>query len=269
MFLARRGGFWLLASSVLLGLPAKTLYASQSPLTADQIIQRASARGDSGQPTSKNAYTYTKVTVTEELDRGGNVKEHKEKVWQVSTKAGSTSVKLLEVNGRPPGQADLRTQNENETSVRQMLGGAKTTPADSDNFLTPELVARFDFTLAGETEIAGRHTYELRFRPKQPEPPVHHMVDRLLNRISGTIWIDASEFEIARAQIQLRSEVDFLGGVAGCLRKLAYNLTRVRVADGLWLNASSKGDFEGRKLLESMRVRTRSQLSNFRPLVKS
>jgi len=54
-----------------------------------------------------------------------------------------------------------------------------------------------------------------------------------LNRISGTIWIDADEFEIARADVRLGSEVDLLGGVVGSLKKLAYTMTRTRVADGV------------------------------------
>ena len=92
------------------------------------------------------------------------------------------------------------------------------------------------------------------------------MVDRLLNRISGTIWIDAEEFEVARADIQLRSEVNLLGGVIGSLKKLAYTMTRTRVADGVWFNTSSCGDFEGRKLIESMRIKTKSECRNFRPV---
>ena len=92
------------------------------------------------------------------------------------------------------------------------------------------------------------------------------MIDRLLNRISGTLWIDAEEFEVARAQISLGSEVDFLGGLVGSLKKLAYTMTRTRVGDGLWFNTLSSGDFEGRKLLDSMRIKTKSQSTNFRRL---
>jgi hypothetical protein len=53
-----------------------------------------------------------------------------------------------------------------------------------------------------------------------------------LDRVSSTLWIDAEEFEIARADVQLGSEADILGGVIGCLRKLAYSITRVRLAEG-------------------------------------
>jgi len=83
-----------------------------------------------------------------------------------------------------------------------------------------------------------------------------------LNRISGTVWIDAEEFEVARAEIRLRSEVTLLGGVIGSLKKLAYTMTRTRIGDGVWFNTFSSGDFEGRKLLDSMRVKTKSQSTN-------
>ena len=90
----------------------------------------------------------------------------------------------------------------------------------SDNFLTPELVARFDFELIGQTPVNDRMAYQVSFKPKNPEPPVHRIVDRLLNRLSGTIWIDVQEFEVAKADVQLRSEVNLLGGVASSLKKL-------------------------------------------------
>jgi len=57
-----------------------------------------------------------------------------------------------------------------------------------------------------------------------------------------------------------------LGGVLGSLKKMAYTLMRTRLADGQWFNASSSGDFEGRKLLDSTRVKTSSRSTNFRPL---
>jgi hypothetical protein len=128
------------------------------------------------------------------------------------------------------------------------------------------LAAHFDFALVGRETINGRDAYEISFQPKNPEPPTRHMVDKLLNRLSGTLWIDAQEFEVARAEVQLRSEVNLLGGALASLKKLAYTMTRTRVGDGIWFGTSSSGDFQGRKLIDEMRVRVKSQSSNFRPL---
>src|SRR5215510_547611 len=86
-------------------------------LSADQIIQKAVARAQSSSARpGKGAYTYTKLTVMEELDSAGKVKEHKEKVYQVNFRNGATYAKLVEVNGHAPEQVDLKKQAENESN---------------------------------------------------------------------------------------------------------------------------------------------------------
>jgi hypothetical protein len=265
MFSGRNGALICLILGLLCGLPK---LQAQETLSADEVIQKAVARAQQAQRgTAQNAYTYNRVSVTEELDATGKVKEHSEKVYQVFFQSGLTRVKLLEVNGHPPGEADLRKQSNNELTVHQLLGQPRNPAGDNrESFLTPELVARFEFKLVGQGELNGRTAYRISFQPKTPEPPTRRVADKLLNRISGTLWIDTEEFEVARADIQLRSEVDILCGVVGCLKHLAYTMTRTRVMEGIWLNSFSSGDFEGRKLLESMRIKTKSQSTNFRPL---
>jgi len=240
---------------------------AQKALSADEVIQKAVARAqNSHAKAGKGAFTYTKLTVTEELDSSGKVRERKEKVYQVNFQNGATFAKLVEVNGHAPAETDLKKQAENESNAREMTGSKARKGDNRENFLTPEIVARFDFSISGQTNINGRSTYQIAFQPKNPAPPAHHMIDRLLDRISGAVWIDAEEFEIARAELRLGSEVNLLGGVVGSLKKLAYSMTRTRVGDGLWFNTSSIGDFEGRKLIDAMRIRTSSQSINFRPL---
>src|SRR6266571_4351446 len=262
MCFSRSGYFWL-AVSVLLALSGTGSLAADAgkPLSVDEIISRAVARAQQAQANAgQSGYTYTKLTVTEELDATGRVKERKEKVYRVVFQAGSTHLKLVTVNGRPPAQADIKKQSENDTNARQIVGSKSGKGADNrENFLTPDLVARFNFKLIDEKPLDGRRAYEITFQPKRPAPPVHRIMDRLLDRISGTVWIDAEEFEIAHAEVRLSSEVDLLGGVVGCLKKLAYTMTRTRVGEGLWFNTFSTGDFEGRKLLDSMRVKTKSE----------
>ena len=250
----------------LLGIGSAASYAAT--MSADEVIQKAVHRSQlSSKETKKPAYTYTKVNVTEEFDSSGKVKERKEKVYEVSFRDGASRLKLLEVNGRAPADGDLKKLAENESNYRLLTGKSKAAKKDNrENFLTPELVARFNFALLGQTSISGRMAYEISFRPKNPPPPTRHVLDRLLDRLSGTIWIDSEEYEIARADIQLGSEVNLLGGVIGSLKKLAYTMTRTRVADGVWFNTYSSGDFEGRKLIDSMRIKTKSESRDFKPL---
>jgi len=261
-------------SRVLIGVPCLALLfvllgqsavRAQTALTADQIVQKTITRGEQDQKGAVPDFTYRKQTVTEELDGAGKVKEHREKLYEISYRGGLSHATLLQVNGHLPSEADLKQQSDNEGSIRQITGDTKRAKGDNrENFLTAELAARFDFKLLGETNFNGRATYQVAFEPKNPQPPVHRIMDRLLNQISGTLWIDADEFEVARADVSLRSEVNLLGGLIGSLKKLTYTLERTRVADGIWFSTLSIGDFQGRKLLDPTHIKTKSQSLHFR-----
>ena len=214
-------------------------------------------------------YTYRKVNVTEEFDSSGHVKQRKQRTFQVNYRDGSTQVRLVEVNGHAPDQADLKFQAQTQSSVHQFFGQPAAGGDNRESFLTSEIAERFNFALSDECSINGRPTYRVRFQPKDQSAAAFRPLDRVLKRISGTLWIDAQEFEIARADLQLGSEVNFLGGVIGCLRKVAYTMTRSRMADGIWLLSFSDGDFEGRKLLDSIRIKMKSESTNFRLITEN
>jgi len=256
--------FCLIAASAVLVHPP--LRAAEA-LTASEIVQKVVARGQQDQQGSIPNFIYRKLTVTDELDAAGKVRQHREKLYEVSYRDGLSHSRLLQVNGHAPSESDLKQQSDNEMSVRQLTGDAKPAKGDNrENFLTAELTARFDFTLIGTTNLNGRAAYQIVFQPKNPQLPVHHMVDRLLNQLSGTLWIDTEEFEMARAEISLRSEVNLLGGIIGSLKKLDYTLERTRVADGVWFSTLANGDFLGRKLLDATHIKTKSQSVHFHRL---
>jgi len=256
-----------LACGALLGLaPAR----AAEPLTASEIIQKAVERGQQDQQGSVPDFIYRKLTVTEELDTAGKVKEHREKLYEISYRDGLSHAKLLQVNGHAPSDADLKQQSDNEMSVRQLTGEKKKGNGDNrETFLTADLAARFDFVVVGTTNLNGRAAYQVAFQPKNPQLPVHHMVDRLLNQLSGTLWVDKDEFEVARAEVTLGKEVNLLGGIIGSLKKLSYTLERTRVADGVWFSTLSNGDFLGRKLLDATHIKTKSQSIHFHRLAQS
>jgi hypothetical protein len=260
---------WFGLIAVSAGLAHPPLRAAEA-LSASEIVQKTVARGQQDQQGSIPDFIYRKLTVTDELDTAGKVKQHREKLYEVSYRDGLSHSRLLQVNGHAPSESDLKQQSDNEMSVRQLTGESKPAKGDNrENFLTAGLAARFDFTLIGTTNLNGRAAYQIVFQPKNPQLPVHHMVDRLLNQLSGTLWIDTEEFEMARAEISLRSEVNLLGGIIGSLKKLDYTLERTRVADGVWFSTLANGDFLGRKLLDSTHIKTKSQSVHFHRLAMS
>jgi len=253
----------VLAAFLALGIAAGL--RAQPAMTADQVIQKAVDRGQQDQQGYVPDFKYRKLTLTEELDNAGKVKERREKVWEVSYREGLSHATLLKVNGHLPSEEDLKEQTDNQMNVAKILGQAKPAKGDNrENFLTAELAARFNFTLLCQTNLNGRSSYVISFAPKDPALPAHKLVEKLLNQISGTLWIDAQEFEVARAEVTLHSEVNLLGGIIGSLKRLTYTLERTRVADGIWFSTLSTGDFQGRKLLDATHIKTKSQSVNFR-----
>jgi hypothetical protein len=256
---------FLAALLVVLPLAGSAATAASTP-SADEIMAKAITRAESpAAHESRPDYFYTKKTLTEDLDAKGHVKERKERVYEVSVASGLSYLKLLQMNGQNLSTAELKKQAEHEAAERQKLADAKPGQKgdERENFLTADLVQRFNFTVSGEQVINGRNAYILYFDPK-PGMPVKKMTDRFVNQMAGEVWIDAEDFEIARAEIHLKSEVALWGGMVGTLRHCRFTLERTRLADGSWFNSLSHGIFEGRKLLEPMLIRTHSESSNFR-----
>ena len=244
------------------------LVAAPAPLpgelTTEQIVQRALARAQWVQELKgQTNYSYQKSTVVEELDDKGRVKNSKEKLLQVES--GVSTLKELKKNGKVVPLPPQREAEAEATADRQQVTKGPRTRRD-DNwsaYLNKELTARYTFELVGREEVAGRPAYVLTFQPKSDKLPVKQITDRLLNRLGGKVWVDTSEFEIAKAEIDLLDEVTMWGGVLGAMKKFTFDIERTRV-DDVWFNRVSNFEMEGRKLLDGTRIRVKSEASNFR-----
>src|SRR5215471_15993230 len=122
---------------------------AEKELSADEVVSNAVVRAQRAEiKPSTSKYSYTKLTVTEEFDAEGNVKDRKERVYEVTLQGGATSLKLVSVNGRPPSEADLKKHSENEVNGQHLVGPSKSGKGDKrENLLTPELTAHYNFKL--------------------------------------------------------------------------------------------------------------------------
>jgi hypothetical protein len=241
--------------------------AAQAPLSPEQIMLKAVERSSNVNALhARPNYFYDKRTVREDLASTGALKERTEKNYEVTVESGMSYLKLVRVNGQLLPPSEQKKQNEREIAERQKMTDAKPGQKgdERENFLTAELVSRYQFTLLGQKIVNGRNAYVLSFKPKSSGLPNHKLTDRFLNQIAGKVWIDAADFEIARAELHLQSEVALWGGLVGTLRDCNYTLERIRLEDGSWFNHSSHGYFEGRKLFEPMSIRTSSESDHFR-----
>ena len=251
---------WLSAGTALFAAPRQP----PAELTSEQIVQRALTRAQWVQGLKRHTnYAYQKTTVVEELDGKGRVKTSKEKLLQVES--GLSTLKELKKNGKAVPLPAKREAEAEAAADRQQVTKSPRSRRDDNwgEYLNKELTARYTFELVGREDVAGRPAYVLTFQPKSDKLPVKQITDRLLNHLGGKVWVDAGEFEVARAEIDLRDEVTMWGGVLGAMKKFTFDIERTRV-DDVWFNRVSNFEMEGRKLLDGTHIRVKSETSNFR-----
>jgi len=242
-------GIVLVSGFCLCGWAARGDGLSGSP-SAEEIIRNVILRAaEAPAHLAQLEYSFIKSTEREEFDSKGRVTDRKSSSNEMVFSAGVVSKKGGE--------------NKPSSEKAGHAKAGKPKRGENVNLLTDEILGRYVFTLAGRTNLNGRPAFELAFEPRKKNSG-KDLMDRLLNRMAGTMWIDVEEFELARMQVQLESEMLVGAGLIGSLKKASFILERTRMPDGLWLERSVQADYEARKFLESTRVSTRSESSEFR-----
>jgi hypothetical protein len=213
------------AVNVCLGLFCALAFAEASRaendlLRPEEILHRVFAHARA--VSDGQCYTYTKQTEIQEIDPGGHIVSRR---FQVSTG-----------RSRPAGPAEA----------------CKWSNGHGVN-LSEELLDRYALKITGRVQLQGRPTLEIQFSPKNPPAPVHHQLDRLLNRATGTLWIDEEDYELAQADLRLTEPVNL--SILGAINDLSFRFERARSSDGDWLITRTESNFRGRRLLNPVQSR--------------
>lgn len=225
--------------------------------TAEEIIQKVKARSAEAER-AKGQFAYQRVSRVDYLDEKGEVKKNAVRVYEVAPVDGQPVSKLVQVNGRP---ATAREET-NRSSARE-------TGDKSRNLaLGEDLLSRYSYQLLGEEKVSGRATWILEFKPKE-NVKEEGFLDKLVNAMQGTIWVDQQDYEMAKVNVHLGKKVSFFGGIAGAIEKMDLQLIQTRVDSAAWLTEALTLDFTGRKLFSPIRMRCFENCSGFRRVISS
>ena len=103
-----------------------------------------------------------------------------------------------------------------------------------DVVVTDELTRRFQFNLLGREVWDGLPMLKLDFRPAVPNLPAKGLLERFINRVAGTIWVDEADFTVARASLYLTEKVNVGAGVLGSVSAFDCWFERAKTDDGFW-----------------------------------
>jgi hypothetical protein len=220
--------------------------------TAGDLLKRVQARIEnvcSDSPT--NRFRYVRTNVIEELDGSGKLKKRSVKTYEVRQIQGLPRSKLVIVDGRTLSPAEQKWMVSEELRLQRTLTQDKAPDYSKPKpWLSDDILDRFDFTVIGRTNAFRRAVVMLQFKPKS-NAPNRNMTDRVVNKISGSLWVDELEAEIVRLDLHMTEPVKFWGGIIGQLDRFDWTLLRRPSPYGVWFNDSSAGTVQIRKLFTS------------------
>jgi hypothetical protein len=241
---------------LLLTLAFATLALRAQPLpAAEEILKRVEARLDLVSAATTNIYHYTRTNLLEELDGDGKTKKRVEKTYRVLLKNGLPDAWVVAVNGKALSESEQRRQTSSEQRLQKAFTQEKhVDPSKPKPWLNDDVTDRFNFTVTGRTNVSSRTLVMLTFAPRT-DASARTILDKVINKISGNLWVDEEEAEIALLGIRLDESTKFWGGIVGQLDRFDFTMRRERSDFGVWFNQTTKGFFQFRKLWTTSRFR--------------
>ena len=236
--------------------PAVTTTTNAWP-TADFLVERVVERSAWNEAQQiRNRYSFTRRHITDELTDKGLLKDRQDRVYEATPIGGVSHSRLVLKDGQPLSAKEAKKETEKERKAWEAstTGLQQPITPDKGRSINQDLVQRFRFEVIGEEIFRGRRSYVLTMEPKSRVLPVKQLQDNFFNKLGGKVWIDAADFEVAKAEISLREKVPILLNLVGAMNKFTIHFRKQRLPEGVWLTDRSWVDLETRKLMLNSHV---------------
>ncbi|MEN9675380.1 MAG: hypothetical protein RIS76_1276 [Verrucomicrobiota bacterium] len=284
----RSHGRWLavLLSAVVTvwGMRGADSEAPPEALSAEQILARVLERSDGwSNRVAGTQYTFRRVTVVEEFDSKGRLKERSSKEHAVAVdgaeltstlvrREGAEASKRARRGAQRRGDRDHHDKDKDKDKDGDRDGngdgdddaGRRGRSSRGEHPLNREMLERFDYRVLETEQREGRWTYVLAFEPKAGARG-GGIADRILARMEGRLWVDAVDLEPVRIESSLREPVS-IGGFLAVLDDFRMEVVRRRLPSGVWVDERVDSAVGGRKLIHRFRGRMEVVQEDFTPL---
>jgi hypothetical protein len=233
--------------------------------SADEVMHKAIQRAKWVEEQNFEATRgYTRLSVTDQLDDKGAVKEHEELLYHVHPVEGLPYAELLQKDGKAPTAQDLKKEQVRQKALRERLAQRRRQKDGEEVSLDEEVVGKYRFEVLRREAVNGRAAFVLSFEPRSDDLPVRRKVDRFLNELVGTLWVDEHDYDIPKLVFHLKDDVTFGWGILAAFRKFDVSFEQTRTSNGVWFPSRIDAYVDGRVLFKSFRLRQQEQMSDFR-----
>jgi phenylpyruvate tautomerase PptA (4-oxalocrotonate tautomerase family) len=204
-------------------------------------------------------YTYIDRVVENKLDTRGGIKSSESKTYEIMELYGEPVERLIAKDDKPLPEKDAareeekiqkladKRKNESQEERAKRLAQEEKQREKNREFVS-EVADAYEFRLMGSESLNGRDNWVIGGEPRA-DFQAHMKEAQMLSKFHGRLWIDKSEMQLAKMDVEALDTVSF-GWVLARIHKgtrLIFELTRVN--DEVWLPQYVSFKFDARVAL--------------------
>jgi hypothetical protein len=190
-------------------------------------------------------YTYIDREVQNKLDGKGQTKSTEVKTYVVLAIYGEPVQRLIEKDDKPLDANEAakeeekiqkiidKRKNESDEDRRKREEKQVKEREDGRKFVR-EIADAYDFKLVGTEEVGGRAAWVIDGEPRPGFEP-HMKESKFLSKFHGRVWIDKSDLQLAKMDIEAIDTVSVGWVLARIHKGTRVMLEQTRVNDEVWL----------------------------------
>jgi hypothetical protein len=197
-------------------------------------------------------YTFREVTLTDELDANGAVKETESEERDVFFVNGYRIGILVKKNGKELSEGDRRSEKER---VNKLIEKDLSAPRGhiynrrGENAGVSQILPLMKISNPRRISLNSRDTLAFDF-VGDPSAKARGLAENAARKIAGTVWIDEMDREVARLEARFDDNFRIGGGFLASIRKgTSLILEQSRLGPELWMPTVSEIHLSARELL--------------------
>lgn len=197
-------------------------------------------------------YTFHEITLTDELDPKGAVRKSESEERDVFFVNGYRIARLVKKNGKELSEGDRK--NEQDRVARLIEKDTKAPPGHAynrrgENAGVSQIVPLMKISNPRRISFNGRSTLAFDF-VGDPHAKAHGLAENAARKITGTVWIDEADREVARLEAAFDDNFHIGGGFLASIQKgTSLVFEQSRLGQELWMPAVSEIHLSARELL--------------------
>lgn len=218
---------------------------------------------------ARKDYIFHRRDEEQQLDSHGNLKSTEIKEYEVYFVGPWQIERLLSKDGKPISAGEAKKQDEEvrkqEVKARERIAKRDAgQDHDKDEITLAKFLAADRFYNLRRELYRGREVYALDFAPRSDFLP-HSLIDRVLNALGGTVWIDEQARQAARLESRFLAGVKFGAGLLGSVQKGGNVVIEQQFVNGeVWLPSYEEVHLNAHVLFLHKSINGISRYSDYR-----